>query len=229
MTTLVSRQAWILPLLAAILLPGCAEMPTWVPFNGPIADEMPGLVSPAKKIRQLHKLAEDAAESSPQRKRTVVNYLTQTIRHEADPLVRAEIIRTAGEYSVPEAAALLSAALQDTDPDARQAACEAWGKRGDTQAADLLAGILRTDADHNVRLAAARALGSTREPQAIAALGEALGESDPAMQYRAMQSLKQITGESLDDNVNRWREYVKEGRAQPAKPASLAGKVKGWF
>jgi HEAT repeat protein len=227
--SLVGWRIWLLLITAAISLPGCAEMPTWVPFNGPVSDEISGLVTPAKKIKQLRRLAQAGPESSPQGKRAVVEYLTQTIRTEADPLVRAEIIRTAGEYPIPEAAPLLTAALKDTDADARVAACEAWGKRGDAQAAKLLAGVLRSDDNHDVRLAAVRALGSTPEPEAIAALGEALMDSDPAMQYRAVLSLKRITGEDLGNNVDRWQQYVKEGHAQPAGPSWLAKQVKQWF
>jgi HEAT repeat protein len=229
MASLIGRCSWILLVTGAILLPGCAEMPTWVPLTGPASDQIPGLVTPARKIKQLQKLAQEAPQSNPKRKQAVVEYLTQSIRYEADPLVRAEIIRTAGEYPIPQSAALLTVALKDSDADARQAACEAWGKRGDAQAAALLARVLREDADHDVRLSAAQALGSIREPQAIAALGEVLMESDPALQYRAMLSLKQITGEDLGNNVQRWQQYVREGRAQPAKPTSVAGWVKSWF
>jgi HEAT repeat protein len=228
MTSLISRRIWIL--FAAILLPGCADLPTWVPFNGPVSDEIPGLVTPARKIKQLRRLAQAGPESSPQEKRAVVEYLTQSIRCEADSLVRAEIIHTAGEYPIRESAPLLKAALQDPDADARVAACEAWGKRGDDpQAAELLAGVLHTDTNHDVRLAAARALGSTRSPQAIAALSDALVEQDPAMQYRAMLSLKDVTGEDLGNNVDRWQQYVKEGHAQPAKPSWLAEQKKKLF
>jgi HEAT repeat protein len=229
MTATIGRRIWIL-LATAVLLPGCADLPTWVPFNGPVSDEIPGLVTPTRKIKQLRRLAQAGPESSPQEQRAVVEYLTQTIRYEADPLVRAEIIRTAGEYPIPEAAPLLKAALQDPDADARVAACEAWGKRGDDpQAADLLAGVLRGDNDHDVRLAAAHALGFTHTQQAIAALGEALVESDPAMQYRAMISLKAVTGADLGNNVDRWQQYVKEGHAQPAEPSWLAEQKKKLF
>jgi HEAT repeat protein len=217
-------------LATAVFLPGCADLPTWVPFNGPVSDEIPGLVTPARKIKQLRRLAQAGPESTPQEQQATVEHLTQMIRYEGDPLVRAEIIRTAGEYPIPQAAPLLKAALQDPDADARVAACDAWGKRGDDpQAADLLAGVLRSDKDHDVRLAAARALGSTRTPQAVAALGEALAETDPAMQYRAMMSLKQVTGEDLGNNVDRWQQYVKEGHAQPAKPSWLAEQKKKLF
>jgi HEAT repeat protein len=225
----IGQRYWILLTAAMIILPGCADLPTWVPFNGPVSDDIPGLVTPAQKIKQLRRLAQAGPESSLHEKRATVDYLTQIIRTEADPLVRAEIIRTVGEYPVAESSMLLTAAINDTDADVRVAACDALGKRGDAEAAKLLAGVLRGDKHHDVRLAAARALGSTRDPEAIAVLGNALVESDPAMQYRAMLSLQQVTGEDLGNNVDRWQQYVKDGHAKPASPSWLAEQKKRLF
>ncbi|MCX7010059.1 MAG: HEAT repeat domain-containing protein, partial [Kiritimatiellaeota bacterium] len=85
-----------------------------------------------------------------------------------------EIIRALGRYPGPAADAILKAALGDADTHVRVIACEAWGKRGDAQAAKLLSEALRSDVDADVRLAAAKALGESKNNQeAVAALGEA--------------------------------------------------------
>jgi HEAT repeat protein len=83
----------------------------------------------------------------------------------------------------------------------------------------LLAGALSGDVDADVRLAAAKALGETKGPEAAKALGEALNDADPAMQYRAVLSLKKVTGKDLGNDVNRWQQYVK---GEPAPPPTLA-------
>ncbi len=209
----------------ALLLPGCAELPPWVPFQGPTSDNLPGVITPAQKISQLRKLALKAAESDPQTKHRAALQLTSAIRSETDPLVRAEIVRTLGDYPDSAADGILKAALNDPDTDVRIAACQSWGKRGDAQAAGLLAPLLSSDVNQDVRLAAARALGKTKDQQAIIALGDALVDSDPAMQYRAVLSLKEITGADLGNNVDRWREYVKQEHPQPSQPASLADRM----
>ena len=212
-----------------LLLSGCEIMPSWVPFQGQTTDTMPGIVTPVQKMTQLKKLRLDAPESSPEFKRQVVDYLTQSIRPEPDPLIRSEIIQTLGEYPIPTAEPVLKAALQDTDADVRIAACNAWGKRPNAEAAELLAGILKNDTDQDVRLAAARGLGQTKDQRAIAALGDVLTESDPAMQRRAVLSLQTITGKDLGNNVDRWQKYVKEENPQPGPPVSLAEKFKKLF
>ena len=81
--------------------------------------------------------------------------------------------------------------------------------------------------DADVRLAAAKALGETKNREAVAALGEALDDSDPAMQYRAVLSLKQVTGKDLGNDVNRWQQYVK---GEPPEPTpSLAERIRRLF
>jgi HEAT repeat protein len=212
-----------------LLLSGCEIMPTWIPFQGQTSDTMPGVVTPAQKMTQLKKLRLDAPESSPEFKRQVVEYLTASIRTEPDPLLRSEIVLTLGSYPIPLAEPVLKAALQDTDADVRIAACDAWGKMPNATGAELMVGILKNDANQDVRLAAARNLGQTKDQRAIAALGDVLTESDPAMQRRAVVSLQNITGKDLGNNVDRWQKYVKEENPQPAQPTSLAEKFKKMF
>jgi HEAT repeat protein len=91
-----------------------------------------------------------------------------------------------------------------------------------------LAEALRNDVDGDVRLAAAGALGETKNPAAVAPLGEALADPDPAMQYRAVLSLKQTAGKDLGNSVERWQQYVKG--ELPAEPTpSLADRFRRLF
>jgi hypothetical protein len=56
----------------------------------------------------------------------------------------------------------------------------------------------------------------------VAPLGEALTDNDPAMQYRAILSLKNVTGKDLGNDVEPWRQYVKGETPQPGKSQSWA-------
>jgi HEAT repeat protein len=203
--------------LAAVTAAGCADLdilPSWVPFQGPVSDQLPGVVTPAERITELRKLSEASVSATAEEKQRISQQLVESIRIEKDPLIRVEIIRALGRYPGPAADAILKAALSDADTHVRVAACEAWGKRGDDQAVKLLSEALRSDVDADVRLAAAKALGETKTPEAVAALGEALNDADPAMQYRAVLSLEQVTGKDLGTDVNRWRQYLK-GEHEP--------------
>ena len=209
---------------------GCADLdilPSWMPFQGPAADHLPGVATPAERIVELKKLADKSSHSSVEEKQRISQQLAEAIRTEKDPLIRTEIIRTLGGYPSPAADAILKAALSDADTHVRVAACEAWGHRGDAAASTILSEALRSDVDGDVRLAAAKALGDTKGAEAVAALGEALGDADPAMQYRAVLSLQRVTGKDLGNDVNRWQQYVKGELPEPTP--SLAERIRRPF
>ena len=212
MSSASSRQVLLMVCcLTAMTAAGCAdlELPSWVPFQGPASDQVPGVVSPRERIEQLKQLSNAAGSATPDERNRISMQLATSIRTEKDPLIRLEIIRTMGRYPGPAADAVLKAALSDADTHVRMTACDAWARRGDAQAVVLLSETLRSDVDPDVRMAAARALGETKNPAAVPALGEALADTDPAMQYRAVLALKQATGKDLGNNVERWQQYVK--------------------
>jgi HEAT repeat protein len=210
----------LLPLICCLLTAagGCAESGSW--FHSEKPEAIPGVVSPTKRIQDLRDVAAGAPSKSPAEKQQLAGKLAVEIQREPDPLIRTEIIRTLGELPSPAADAILRVAVNDPGNDVRWAACEAWAKRGNAEAAAVLAGALNSDIDHDVRIAAARALGQTHDPRAITALGGVLDDKDPAMQYIAVLSLRQITGQDLGTDVNKWREYLQSGKLRPAPSAA---------
>jgi len=207
-----------LPLAVAA---GCADMdflPYWMPFQPPPSDQLAGVTTPAERIAELRNLADAAGGGSAEEKAKTSEKLAAAIRKEQDPLVRMEIIRALGRYPGSQADEVLKAALSDDNPDVRVAACEAWGRRADTAAVSLLGETLRGDVNIDVRLAAAKALGSTHNRAAMKPLAEALDDSNPAMQYRAMLALKEATGKDLGNDIARWQQYVKGELPEP-KPS----------
>lgn len=153
-------------------LGGCAEfgqVPSWVPFQDEADDDLAGVPSPYERIEGLRKLAGEAARTDAEKRQQILAELARSFPAEEDPLIRAEMVRTLGEYPGAEADAVLRGALSDPEPDVRIVACEAWGKRGDAGAAKMLSGVLGGDVDQDVRLAAARALGNSKDPAAVAA------------------------------------------------------------
>ena len=54
--------------LAAVTAGGCADLdflPSWVPFQGPASDTLPGVVSPRERIEGLRKLSDTAGSVTP--------------------------------------------------------------------------------------------------------------------------------------------------------------------
>jgi HEAT repeat protein len=218
-------------------LAGCAELDSSTNLAAAllgrhVSDEVPGVVSPAERMATLRKMGREAASAGPAARERISVELAAAFQVEADPLVRMEIVRAVSEVSTPAAASALAKALADPDPDVRVAACRAWGERGGADAVTKLSETLKSDVDMDVRLAAVRALGETGEPVAVTALGEALEDRDPAMQYQAVDALREVTGEEFGDDVGRWRQYVQyvKGKSPtPPEPLSIAERIRRVF
>lgn len=228
---MLQRPLALLLSLLVLACAGCTGSPSKLSFwpfqekkSGP-----PGIVSPTEQVDMLRDMAKKAQSRTPQEKQQVSALLVSMLGRESDPLLRAEIVRTMRKFPTPETMAAVQGTLKDNDADVRVAACEALGQMGGAQAVAGLSDALRSDVDADVRIAAARALGDTRDSAALVALGTALEDSDPAMQYRAVASLKNVTGKDLGNDVRRWQQYVKGETPQPAEPVSIAERVRGWF
>ena len=195
-------------LLAAL---GCASGKPWTPFRdhekavrerakyGPTADE---------RIKQLTADAKQAQAAAAHQQREFTQTLVAAVLTEHDPRVRCEILEIAAGFDTPAATAICKGALEDPDERVRMAACSAWGKRGGPEAVQLLAARYQADAEFDVRLRALRELGTLGDKEAIPVLARALEDSDPAVQYRAVASLKKVSGRDLGNDVNKWREWA---------------------
>ena len=127
---------------------------------------------------------------------------------EHDPRVRAEILHLCADFDNPASRAICVGGLDDPDTLVRIAACDAWLQIGGDEAVQYLANRYRSDDDVDVRLHAIRDLGALGNEAAIPVLAEALEAPDPAVQYRAVASLKEVSGRDLGNDVNAWREWA---------------------
>jgi hypothetical protein len=203
--------------LAICALAGCEEMKFWAPR----CDVVPGITPPGQRLALLEQIRQHAAWAKPQELGPVSAQLAAVYRQESDPILRAEIVRVLGVYPTATSLAILRTAVGDGDAEVRIAACLGWGRRKGPEAAAVMSQALGSDVDGDVRLAAAEALGDIGDRSAIAALGSALEDKDPAMQYRAMVSLGKVTGLDFGNDVNRWREYVQNESTGPNKAVSV--------
>ncbi|MBN2024560.1 MAG: HEAT repeat domain-containing protein [Pirellulales bacterium] len=188
------------------------------------------MVPPHERMAHLKELAKNAAGAGVKRQ-GIAQQLAEEFRAEDDPLLRAQLVRTLAAYPCRESADALRAALEDPVSDVRIAACKAWGERakqGDPEAATLLGQRIASDADTEVRLAATRALGQTRDPAALAGLGIALDDQDPALQRRAVLALRETSGNTeLGYDVGKWRQYVQARAPRAEGTAELARRPEG--
>jgi hypothetical protein len=155
--------------------------------------------------------------------------LTDTLAKTRSAPHRREIVHTLGAITVPGAMDGLRLGIKDAEPNVRVAACEAWARHGGEEALRVLSDTLSSDKDIDVRMAATRELARFRRPEAVRALGVALDDPNPALQHRAVQSLKGITGKDLGNNVAAWRQFVHEGTTPPVDKPTIAERVRNLF
>lgn len=179
-----------------------------------------------EKLRSLAKRAKQLPTAEQER---VSHDLVRLANEDSIVLIRIEAIRTLGAFPTPAASRALHQALKDSDTDVRIAAIEAWERRGGQEAFDALRGAVGSDADIDVRLAATRALATFQGPGTEQALAIALNDKDPALQYRAMESLRKVSRRDYGNNVVAWRDYVQGGNPPPPEQPSFAEQLRELF
>ena len=204
-------------LLATLMLTGCASWSPWNRREKSARDQEKYGFTADTRIKKLAERSKTVKSESTQNQLEFTQDLVRMMLEEHDPRVRSKILETAAEYDTAAATAICTGAMQDPNEMVRIRACNVWAKRGGAEAVQLLATRFQTDADLDVRLRALKMLGELKDKQAIPVLARALEDGDPAVQYRAVASLKQVSGRDLGNDVNAWREWAADPEAHKAE------------
>ncbi|MEI6241518.1 MAG: HEAT repeat domain-containing protein [Planctomycetia bacterium] len=216
---LPSQRRLLGAITLAALAPAAVGCSGWLPWTASDkATKNAELYGPTanQRIKKLEADAKQAKADGSSHSVDFTRQLAEQLLTEHDARVRCEIVAIAGEFDTASSLAICKGALQDPDERVRTRACEVWRKRGGAEAVQLLANRYRADRELDVRLRAIRMLGEMEDTGAIPVLAEALEDPDPAVQYRAVAALKQVSGRDLGNDVNAWREWAANpGDAEP--------------
>ncbi len=232
-----SGTKWLLVfgcLLELTALAGCAKGPLWrTGYISPwvrkkwTEDERYGPTL-FTRLPAIESLADRAAWMDPAEREQVSREFAEQLRTETNPLVRINLVRALGAFPTETAAEALRTAITDSDSEVRMAACDAWERRGGREALETLAAVVGSDTSLDVRLAATRSLAAFPDPAAVRALGIALDDADPALQYRAVQSLKSASGVDYGTDLTAWRQFVRGETPLPSREPSLVERLRNW-
>jgi len=204
-------------LVASLMVTGCASWSPWSRREKAVKDQEKYGFTADTRIKKLAERSKAVKSEPAKNQQEFTQDLVRMMLEEHDPRVRSKILETAAEYDTSAATAICAGAMQDPNEMVRIRACDVWAKRGGADAVQLLATRFQTDADLDVRLRALKMLGELKDKQAIPVLARALEDGDPAVQYRAVASLKQVSGRDLGNDVNTWREWAADPEADKAQ------------
>ena len=209
-------RSWIAPVVVCVLgtalVVGCAQQR--FALGRKTADEDSDearLVegSTLGRVQQIEALGQRASRGDAEQASEIARQLALELRPDQPTAIRSAIIRTLGRINSPAAVTGLRTGIQDPEPMLRSEACRSLARIDAPAAMDLLVETLARDTDTDVRLAAVRGLGEYRNPKALEALGGALDDRDPAVQYLAMQSMERVTGQKAGYDVRQWKEVAR--------------------
>lgn len=184
--------------------------------------------TPQARRDELAQLRRRAGRMSEQEATQVAAELVALMRADPNPLMRAEYTQVLAELTSPVAEEGLRLASTDSNGDVRIAAIRAWNARGGEEALRVIAEAVGSDTDLDVRLEATSALARFDEEQAVRALSVALDDSNVALQFRAMQSLRNATGRDYGNDVKAWRTFC-QGNEPDYRPPSVVARLRNLF
>ena len=210
----IQRIVIVLATLIPMGLSGCAEGPfwkmgaylPWVQAKWQAEEQIAETIHAKKK--NLRALASSARSFSNAQKEQAIVQLTQVVQNERILQLRVEAAHVLGELDTQSAEVLLQELMKDSDAEVRIAAVKSLAKRRTETAGKELIRVLGSDTDKDVRSATIRGLANFPGRQTIQALTIVLDEHEPALQYRAMDTLAQITSEKIGPSVPKWKEYL---------------------
>jgi HEAT repeat protein len=216
-----------IPLLLGVL--GCAEFAGLNPVLRKQWREdekiLPSFHTHLKRVRGLEAQAAFMPREEQQR---VSRELTRLIREDRNTLLRTAAVRSLSAFPQEMSREGVQVAATDQEPRLREVACAALGRLGDPSSVGMLAALLQNDDNLDVRLAASQQLGKFSDPLAVQALGSALDDSNPALQYRVVQSLERASGRDYGRDLELWRAYVR-GEDPPERTPTYAERLRRWF
>ncbi len=136
----------------------------------------------------------------------------ETIAPDEDPTVRAAAVAALGRHGDVSDALLIVTFLNDANAFVRWQSAKALQKIHEPAVVVPLMDAMANDPDADVRQAAAAALGQYAQPRVFDALVGALSDVNFGVVEAALDSLRQLTGQPMDQDPAGWLAWAESNR-----------------
>lgn len=216
-------------IMIVVTFTGCVtnnRLLTKTPFFQAKSDHIPGVLVPKERIELIKQKGEKGKDLPDDQKQVLLEHLSEEYLFSPNPNVREEAIKSIKLLNLPEGYSIIKTATNDEVPFVRMAACDALSELKTEESAHALRHVLQRDSDVDVRHRAAKNLGVYKNDQeTVKALGRALDDKAPSVQFQVMQSLKQVTGQDFDNDIIRWKQFVNGESPDPARKRSMTERL----
>lgn len=191
-------------------------------------DEAIGVTDHERRA-QLSSLAESIDELPVERQKYWAEHLDKILENDESPEMRRLVVRAAGRLNDPSALDLIERGLDDESMKVRMEACNSLGRRDGEESAKMLATVVGTETDQNVKHAALRGLANHKNQIAVDSLKIALADPNPATRHVAVESLKGSTSKDYGDDPKVWIAALEGKPPQEQAPTKIADRIRSLF
>lgn len=224
---------WLIALVPAVV--GCADGPLWrLGYLNPWVvkqwnEEEEILATLSERRGRIESIRATVDQMSPLEADRSIDFLRDTVINEPVLLIRLDAVQILGMLPGPRASEALRGILSDPDAQVRLAAANAFESRAAAETIPAMRSVLEAEDDLDIRLAATRILGRFKDDRAaIDALAIALQDPEPALQFRAMESLQQTTGRDYGFDARKWQAFL-NGQLPDEPATSVADAIRSMF
>ena len=199
-------------ILAALAAGGCGgqSMDQWFKEKlvpEPTVAKVPRIES-AKPDERREALQAVAADAGARQSANVIKLYCLVATTDKDPMVRSAAVRGLGDMQGEGILAALGLVLEkDESPYVRMDAAASLGRRGNPEGIPDLAKAVAKDPQSDVRAAAAEALRYFKDKAAGQVLVKALSDPSLAVEQKAWESLRYMTGQNIPRMAQPWEDF----------------------
>lgn len=219
----MKRTLLVCGVAGSTLVTGCQDGPLYAikaanpyySFGDWKRDEELGVTDHQRRT-QLLKLSDTMASLPQDRQVAWKGELKKLIENDQSAEMRRLAVQAAGKATKVQNLDLIELGLDDESAKVRMQACSSLALIENDESVRMLASMVGTESNPDVRHAAISSLREHSSPVALSSLRLALNDRDPATRDLVIDSLRGVTGTDLGDDPQQWIAAIDQQKLTPS-------------